>query len=148
MLTGAAPTRDVSNRKSCMTEQPSLGLHWIVELFGCSPDVLNDLPAICERMKQFAANSNLTLLQLTSHQFEPHGVTAVGLLSESHFSVHTWPEHGYVAIDIFTCGGDAAFPNACQKLSESFGAEHHATVVIKRGDLAGRQIRCSDQSDE
>ena len=74
-----------------------------------------------------------TLLQLVSHQFEPQGVTALALLAESHMSIHTWPENGYAAIDVFTCGRTATPEAACAFLVEQFGAARHRLKVLSRG---------------
>ena len=75
----------------------------------------------------------VTLLKLSSHQFHPQGVTAVGLLAESHLSIHTWPEHGYAAVDVFTCGEEARPQQACDYLVKRFAARRHSLVVLPRG---------------
>lgn len=73
-----------------------------------------------------------TLLELSSYKFHPQGVTALGLLSESHISIHTWPENGYAAVDVFTCG-DAQPELSCRFLAEIFEAADYTLRVISRG---------------
>ena len=110
-----------------------VGMHCILELHGCPPDLLNDVMFVRDAIEHASTQSLSTLLKLTSHQFYPQGVTAVGLLAESHVSIHTWPEHGYAAVDIFTCGEDAEPQRACQYLTERFAARKHSLVILPRG---------------
>jgi len=83
----------------------TLGRHLIVELYGCDPNVLNDLDKVCAAVAQGCSDIGATALNVVSHRFAPQGVTVTVLIAESHLSVHTWPEHGYAAVDFFTCGG-------------------------------------------
>ena len=82
----------------------SLGKHCVAELYGCETFILNDEQKLIELIKESVEKSGATLLKISSHKFEPQGVTIVALLAESHFSIHTWPEKGNIAIDAFTCG--------------------------------------------
>ena len=83
----------------------ALGKHLIAELWVREPHILNDPDIVRDTLLAASERGGFTVLNLSSHTFSPHGVTAVVLLSESHMSIHTWPEHGYAAVDIFTCGG-------------------------------------------
>ncbi|MBI2940269.1 MAG: adenosylmethionine decarboxylase, partial [Chloroflexi bacterium] len=69
-------------------------------------------------------------------QFEPHGVTVVVIIAESHLSIHTWPEHGYAAVDVFTCGDDPEFGEVTRLLGQRLGATSVSTIEVKRGLLA------------
>jgi S-adenosylmethionine decarboxylase len=80
-----------------------------------------------------AAESGSTLLSLTSHHFDPQGVTALGLLAESHISIHTWPENGYAAADVFTCGSHCDPKRACEFLAEQLQSDRHTLSVVERG---------------
>lgn len=109
------------------------GIHCILELFECPFELLNCETAIRRAVKQAAAESGSTLLALTSHKFNPQGVTALGLLAESHISIHTWPENGYAAADVFTCGKNCEPQRACRFLTESLQAARHTLKVLHRG---------------
>ncbi len=112
--------------------QPT-GVHCILELFDCPFELLNDETFIRRTIGQAAVESGSTLLSMTSHCFDPQGVTALGLLAESHISIHTWPENGYAAADVFTCGNHCDPKKACKFLVERMNAEHHTLSVIERG---------------
>ena len=78
--------------------------HLVVEYNECNTSKLNDKQYLENFLTQAAIAGKFTVLKTAFHQFEPQGVTGVLLLSESHMSIHTWPEHGYAAVDLFTCG--------------------------------------------
>jgi S-adenosylmethionine decarboxylase proenzyme, Bacillus form len=85
--------------------EKTLGLHILADLYGVDfekIDHVEDVKALLEGAVKYA---NLSKLSSHFHQFNPHGATGVILLEESHISIHTWPEHGYAAIDVYTCGG-------------------------------------------
>ena len=83
-------------------------------------------------MTKAAEAANATLLSISSKKFDPQGVTAVVLLSESHLSIHTWPEYGYAAIDAFTCGDRTDPEKACDFLRKTFEATHGSVQILKR----------------
>lgn len=101
-----------------------IGRHCVAELGGGKYNLLNDEEYICHALKEAATESGATFLGVTSHKFEPQGVTAVALLSESHISIHTWPEHGYAAIDAFTCGSHCDPEVAIKYLKHAFMFAH------------------------
>lgn len=105
----------------------------MIELFGCPADLLDDLEHVRTAMRDAVVASRGTLLGECVHDFEPQGVTVVGLLAESHISVHTWPEHGYAAADVFTCGTAADPELAGRSLAASLKAERHELRTIERG---------------
>lgn len=111
----------------------TIGTHYIVEMFGCPEHLLNDRIFVNVAMREAVIASDTELIEGISHQFSPQGVTALGLLSESHISIHTWPEHGYVAVDIFTCGTRANPYNACTHLIKAFQADRHTLNKLTRG---------------
>ncbi len=110
-----------------------VGVHYILELYNCIPALLNDAEVVQDAIIEAVAQAGAKLLQVTTYPFEGQGVTALGLLAESHLSIHTWPECGYAAIDIFTCGAAASPEAACQFFIQRFGAQTHATIIIARG---------------
>jgi S-adenosylmethionine decarboxylase len=76
---------------------------------------------------------DLTLLDLKVYPFTPIGVTGVAVVSESHVMVHTWPEHGYAAVDVFTCGEQATPVAALPALRECFAPDRIQVMEITRG---------------
>ncbi|CAE7263814.1 speE, partial [Symbiodinium sp. CCMP2456] len=73
------------------------------EASGCSPDLLNDIPVTGRLLRRLATLGDLTVLGHLEHKFHPQGVTALLLVSESHLSIHTWPERGYAVVDVVSC---------------------------------------------
>jgi S-adenosylmethionine decarboxylase len=82
-------------------------IHVLFKLYDCNETLLNDKEFIENLLYESAVECGATFLKTTSHQFDPHGVTAVCLLAESHISIHTWPETSQAVCDIFTCGDGA-----------------------------------------
>lgn len=80
------------------------GEHIVADLWDCENNILNDAKKIEELLKLASLESGATPLKYIQHQFQPQGITGVWILSESHCSVHTYPESGYGHFDIFTCG--------------------------------------------
>lgn len=83
-------------------------------------------------MRQAVTDAHSTLLNVVGHQFQPHGVTMLGLLAESHISIHTWPESHYAAVDVFTCGDRVSPERACQSLVRDLRAESHHLQTLHR----------------
>ena len=111
----------------------AIGRHCILELQGCPYDLLDNETLVRNAIVEASQKSLSTLLHLSSHRFEPQGVTAVGLLAESHISIHTWPELGYAACDIFTCGASARPTQACDFLATALCAARQSLQVLTRG---------------
>lgn len=109
------------------------GQHWIIELSGCSFSVLNNKEAITKAIDAVCTVGNFTCLEHAEHSFLPHGITMFYILSESHISIHTWPEHGYAAIDIFTCGKPPLKESIVNTLQEHLSPLHCDIQTIKRG---------------
>jgi len=109
-----------------------LGRHVIIELWGCN-DAINDARRVETAMRDAVVAANATLLNIYVHTFSPQGVTGVAVLSESHLSIHTWPEHGYVAADVFTCGETTKPHAAADVLSKAFGAKNSEIREVTRG---------------
>lgn len=110
----------------------AVGRHCIAELYDGCPEKLNSESFIREALTEAANRSGATLLSLTSHNFTPQGVTALALLSESHLSIHTWPELGYAAVDAFTCGAHTDPEIACLYLKEALVAERYTLKMLER----------------
>ncbi len=80
------------------------GRHVLAEMTGCPPEVLNDVKGLETCFRNCAVEGGATVVSSHFHFFSPQGVSGVVVIAESHVTVHTWPEHGYAAVDVFTCG--------------------------------------------
>jgi len=117
----------------------SLGIHILVEFYDCNPSVLNDAEAIEKEMVKAAELIEATIISSSSHAFSPHGVSAVVVIAESHLTMHTWPEHGYAAVDLFFCTKKIEPWIAIDHLKESLGAQKTTSVEFKRGSFSNMQ---------
>jgi S-adenosylmethionine decarboxylase len=106
------------------------GVHLIIDLHGAQG--LNDIDLIERTLRRCVDAARATLLHIHLHHFQPTGVSGVAVLAESHISIHTWPDAGYAALDVFMCGN--ADPDACVPvLREAFQAERVEVSEILRG---------------
>jgi S-adenosylmethionine decarboxylase len=109
------------------------GVHLIVDLHGA--ERLDDIDHIEATLRRCVSAAQATLLHIHLHHFQPSGVSGVAVLAESHISIHTWPEAGYAALDVFMCG--SANPDACiPVLREAFSAERVGVNELLRGQHA------------
>jgi S-adenosylmethionine decarboxylase proenzyme len=113
----------------------ALGRHLLIELQDCDKEVLNDLGFLRDSMVTAAIDCGATVLGESFHHFSPQGVSGVLVIAESHLSIHTWPEYGYAAVDIFTCGTTVEPERAVEVLLEKLGAKNHSLREIPRGVL-------------
>lgn len=109
-----------------------LGMHLVAEIYFSDPSVLNDEEKIRESLIDASIAGNMTVINASSHKFSPHGVTALILLAESHISIHTWPEYGYAAIDIFACGKGEP-EKSLERLKELLPIKDFKILKINRG---------------
>nr|NNM90302.1 S-adenosylmethionine decarboxylase proenzyme [Bacilli bacterium] len=109
------------------------GRHVIAELWECNQDILNDLDKIERVMVTAALESGAEVREVAFHKFAPQGVSGVVIISESHLTIHSFPEHGYASIDVYTCG-DRIDPNvACDYITKALGAGRRESVEFPRG---------------
>ena len=113
----------------------ALGKHLLLELKDCDKEVLNDLSFLKEALLAAATEAGATVLGESFHRFDPQGVSGAVIIAESHLFIHTWPEYGYAAADIFTCGSSVQLRKAAEILIEKLGSENHSITEIKRGIL-------------
>jgi S-adenosylmethionine decarboxylase len=106
------------------------GVHLIVDLHGAQG--LDDIDLIERTLRRCVSAANATLLHIHLHHFHPNGVSGVAVLAESHISIHTWPDLGYAALDVFMCG--KANPDACiPVLRQAFKAARVEVNELLRG---------------
>ncbi len=129
-LQGQNPTKDhFAMRKGVRCA----GVHLIIDLHGAKR--LNDIEHIEATLRRCVEAASATLLHIHLHHFQPSGVSGVAVLAESHISIHTWPEQGYAALDVFMCG--SADPDKCVPvLREAFAAKRVGVNELLRGQRA------------
>ena len=128
--TAAASQPTTSSNQAPTTD--AVGKHCILELYNCDPSRLDDEAFVRDTMTTAAKRAGATLLNLITHRFQPQGVTGLALLAESHISIHTWPESGYAAVDVFTCGDHTMPERACKVLIEELEAGRHSLRSFRR----------------
>ncbi len=110
-----------------------LGLHLLLELKDCNPELLNDLDYVRQAMLLAAHAVGAHIVGESFHRFSPQGVTGILAIAESHISIHTWPEYRYAAADIFACGADFQPRIAAEVLVTQFEAMDPDITEIRRG---------------
>lgn len=108
-----------------------MGKHYLLNLYGCSFENLNNLEFLVELLKGAANLCEATILNVASHQFEPHGVTVVIMLAESHISLHSWPLEGTAACDVYTCS-EKDPKIGCEFIVERLQPTTHNLTFIQR----------------
>lgn len=114
----------------------ALGIHLLVDLKDCRSDALRNLDEVRDALMQAAKAASATIVEVSFHEFSPFGISGMVVIAESHLSIHTWPEYGYAAVDIFTCG-DLINPEAAAAyLIKRFESKSPSVVELKRGILS------------
>lgn len=110
----------------------TMGRHVISELWGCDFEKLNNMDYIEQTFVSAALHSGAEIREVAFHKFAPQGVSGVVIISESHLTIHSFPEHGYASIDVYTCGD--LNPNiAADYIAEALGAQTRENIEIPRG---------------
>ncbi len=114
-------------------ETPPVGLHIIAELYGVAPEKISFVEDVAPVVERIVQEAELSRIESFYHQFRPYGVTGIVLLEESHVSLHTWPEHGLVNLDIFTCGDPEKAKKAFAMFLEAFEPKNYRHFQLDRG---------------
>lgn len=117
-----------------MEEHTFFGKHILGELFGVKKDLLNDAKLLESILSKGVEASGATLCGIQTKEFEPCGVTILGLLSESHVSIHTYPEEGSLFFDAFTCGERCQPQAIASEMIKALKPTHQRLQMIRRGD--------------
>ena len=112
------------------------GRHVLAEMTGCRPEVLNDVAGLETCFRNCAVEGGATLVSSHFHHFSPQGVSGVVVIAESHVTVHTWPEHGYAAVDVFTCGRPEVAEAVMALIITALRAENVHRTSFQRGPHA------------
>jgi S-adenosylmethionine decarboxylase len=113
----------------------TFGDHYLIDLHGCDSDVIATVAQTEAALLDAARRCGSTIIEYDFHQFSPHGVSGVILIAESHFSVHTWPENDFAAVDIFTSGEKMQPDVAIRILEAAFRAKKVDVMKVTRGVL-------------
>lgn len=111
----------------------ALGRHVLVEVYECNPELLDNIQFLQEAMVEAATRTGAEVVDVVFRKFQPYGVSGVVVISESHLAIHTWPEYGYAAIDLFTCGETADPWKAFSYLTEALESKKVTTLEVQRG---------------
>lgn len=110
-----------------------LGRHVLAEIYGCDFDILDDVRLVEKIMVNAALDAGAEVREYVFHKFSPQGVSGVVVIAESHLAIHTWPELGCAAVDVFTCGEKVDPWEACDYLAKGFNAKKVVANEQKRG---------------
>lgn len=117
-----------------------LGKHAILDISGCSPEIIGNNALVQEILCNAAQIAKITIVGDLERHFEPNGYTAILLLEESHLSIHTWPEYNYVSVDLYSCNLNTDFEAVKNFLVEQMKAEKVTYTLIDRGFFKTRNI--------
>lgn len=120
------------SRRQAEHQTQHVGIHLVVDAWKAPAKLLNDPDLIRDALTEAIRAGGATLIDMCVHQFSPHGVTATATLAESHVALHTWPEHGYFAADLFFCGKGNPY-RAMESLKQALQAKQVKVAEIKRG---------------
>ena len=120
----------------------ALGRHLLLELKSCNEEVLDDVSFLKECLNEAATKCGATVVGESFYHFSPHGVSGVVNIAESHIAIHTWPEHRYAAVDVFTCGNTVDPEKAAKLIIERLEAQSHSFIELRRGIIEDSQVGC------
>ena len=119
----------------------ALGRQMTVEYYECDSATITDAPLMEKIFVNAAKASGATVISSDFHRFDPQGVSGVVVISESHFAVHAWPEYGYAAVDLFTCGENIDFDIAVSEIKTGMQSRSHIiSSLVCRGILNGSGV--------
>lgn len=125
-----------------------LGRHVLAEFFECDPNTLNNIDKVEKYMMEAALECGATIVQKCFHMFSPYGVSGVVIISESHLAIHTWPELGYAAVDLFTCGSKCDPKVAYEFLKDKFHSKNASFTELKRGIITRSSMKVVEKPFE
>lgn len=118
-----------------ITMAEHLSIHVLLDFYGCATN-LDDPMMIQETMLEAAHKAKTTVLNSYVHRFSPQGVSCVVVISESHLSIHTWPEHNHAEVDVFTCGENALPTLAIEFMEKQFSPQRTVIYKKERGEVS------------
>ena len=122
----------------------ALGTHILLDLRACDNALLNDVAEVRRAMLDAAVAANATIIGESFHAFSTIGVSGAVIIAESHLTIHTWPEYGFAAVDIFTCGATLRPDRAVAVLIERLRCGESKQWEVQRGVLARGAVASSE----
>jgi len=110
-----------------------LGDHRLLDCYDCADALLRDAAALERTLTEAAEKAGARVVKAVFHTFSPHGASGVVVIAESHLAIHTWPERGFAAIDLFTCAGPALADRLEAAVLEAFAPARIETQRFLRG---------------
>ena len=114
----------------------ALGTHLLLDLWQIPQALLDDLDQLEGQLVTAAERGGAHVVEARFHRFEPHGVSGVVILMESHLALHTWPELRFAAVDIFTCGSEAIADAIADEIIKALAPGTHEIRRLERGLLS------------
>lgn len=111
-----------------------LGIHLIADFFDCDSSVINDTESVEKIMTESVIISGATLIKPFFHRFSPQGISGIIVVAESHFAIHTWPEHSAAAVDIFSCA-EFNYTAALRFIKKNLKSKKSSIIQIARSPL-------------
>ncbi len=113
----------------------ALGTHLLIELYGCERGTLERVIEVEHALLRAAHASRAHIVSHFFHEFEPYGVSGVVVIEESHYTIHTWPEHRYAAVDLFFCSESVEPERALEVMREAFKPARVEVMLVRRGTV-------------
>ena len=113
----------------------SLERHLSIEFYHCDPKILMDVGRIEDIFVGAAKKAKAHIVDVVFHTFNPHGISGVVVIQESHLAIHTWPEYGFASVDIYTCGNSVNPWTAYQYIAKGLKSKNSTAMEMKRGVL-------------
>lgn len=129
----ANPDQHPSSTQPVNIDLNALARHVLLELNGCQQRMLTDQHLIKKTLVDAATEAGAQVVETVFHQFSPYGLSGVVVIAESHITIHTWPEYGYAAVDVFTCGDPQLADRLCASIATSLNAKKTSIRAVDRG---------------
>lgn len=123
-----------------------LGNHIIIDMYNCDSKIINDLDLLQKIIRDTVKSIGAKIVSEGYKEFCPIGISAFAIISESHISIHTWPEYRFVALDIFSCN-KAVTIDICKLIQKKLGAESYVAKFIERGKIYLNQNNINIQEE-
>lgn len=117
-----------------MKQKKILGNHLIIDLYQCNFEILNDINLIKNVLHSTINQIGAKLINEGYKEFSPIGISAFAIISESHISIHTWPEYAFAAVDIFSCNKELT-NEVYEYIKQKLGAKQTTMQMLPRGEL-------------